>query len=184
MENLQIIDEAKSFIGFDKDLKPEQKECLLSAFEGRDVLAILPTGFGKSLIFQLAPFAICLKRDGSLENIRCFVLVITPLNSIMIDQCHTLSKLGIKACAIDYNCINAETYLNVSDSESDDDADSGELLSTVSLEDIVKGGYQVVYAHPEALVQTKRGDRLLSKLAHDNRLVCVAIDEAHMILEW
>ena len=36
-------------------LKPEQEQALLSFVGGHDVVALLPTGFGKSLIFQLAP---------------------------------------------------------------------------------------------------------------------------------
>ena len=38
-------------------LKDEQKEAVKSLLSGRDVLAILPTGFGKSLIFQLFAIA-------------------------------------------------------------------------------------------------------------------------------
>ena len=41
---------SKELIGFDKHLKPEQVECLTSALEGQDVMAVLPTGFGKSLV--------------------------------------------------------------------------------------------------------------------------------------
>ena len=108
----------------------------------------------------------------------------------MIDQCHTLCKMGIKASAIDYNCLNAETFMKASesDSESDEDVDVGDISSepissTVCLEDTGNGEYQVVYAHPEALLQTKREERLLNKLSHNNRLASLAIDEAHMILE-
>lgn len=36
-------------------LKSEQEQCLLNFICGKDVVALLPTGFGKSLIFQLAP---------------------------------------------------------------------------------------------------------------------------------
>ena len=36
-------------------LKPEQKLCLETVAQKRDVFGILPTGFGKSLIFQLLP---------------------------------------------------------------------------------------------------------------------------------
>ena len=38
-----------------KVLRKEQKACLLNLARGKDVFAILPTGFGKSLIFQLFP---------------------------------------------------------------------------------------------------------------------------------
>ena len=36
-------------------LKKEQMECVSSILDGRDVLAVLPTGYGRSLIFQLLP---------------------------------------------------------------------------------------------------------------------------------
>ena len=39
-------------------LKPEQEQALLSFVGGHDVVALLPTGFGKSLIFQLAPLVV------------------------------------------------------------------------------------------------------------------------------
>ncbi len=35
--------------------KPEQEECLVHILNGGDVVALLPTGFGKSLIYQLLP---------------------------------------------------------------------------------------------------------------------------------
>ena len=57
-ENHSLIAKAKAFIDFNKDLKTEQVECLILAIEGQDAMAVLPTGFGKSSIFQLAPFVI------------------------------------------------------------------------------------------------------------------------------
>ena len=39
-------------------LKPEQEQALQSFVGGHDVVALLPTGFGKSLIFQLAPLVV------------------------------------------------------------------------------------------------------------------------------
>ena len=40
-----------------KQLKLEQEDSLINFIAGKDVVALLPTGFGKSLIFQLAPLA-------------------------------------------------------------------------------------------------------------------------------
>ncbi len=37
------------------ELNPEQEECLVHILNGGDVVALLPTGFGKSKIFQLLP---------------------------------------------------------------------------------------------------------------------------------
>ena len=101
----------------------------------------------------------------------------------MIDQCQSVCKMGIRACALDYNCTHAQT--SATDSGSNDSETVTEDISTsVSLEDIVRGKYQVFYAHPDALLQTKRGERLLNRLSTSNQLACVAVDEANMILKW
>lgn len=42
-----------SAAGFAFTLKPEQEKVMRHLLNGRDVMAVLPTGFGKSLIFQL-----------------------------------------------------------------------------------------------------------------------------------
>ncbi|MCD6367163.1 MAG: RecQ family ATP-dependent DNA helicase [Bacteroidales bacterium] len=74
--------------GFTK-FRPLQKEIITEAYEGRDVLGLLPTGGGKSIIFQVAALA----REGT-------CLVITPLIALMKDQVENLKKQGIKATAI------------------------------------------------------------------------------------
>ena len=59
-------------------LKKEQVECVLSIVERRDVLAVLPTGYGKSLIFQLLPDIF-----DHLHHVEdSLVLVISRLNSL------------------------------------------------------------------------------------------------------
>jgi len=59
-------------------LKPEQIEGSESCVAARDVVAILPTGFGKSLIYQV----FCLVKLSTL-NPNVGVLVIFPFNGIM-----------------------------------------------------------------------------------------------------
>lgn len=66
-----------------------QREIIDSALSGRDTLAILPTGGGKSICFQLPAMA----RDG-------IAIVVTPLISLMKDQVQNLRQRGIKALAI------------------------------------------------------------------------------------
>jgi ATP-dependent DNA helicase RecQ len=73
------------------ELKVEQKTAIKSLLEGRDVVAVLPTGFGKSLIFQM--FA-CVKKFG--EEQGC-VLVVCPLKSIIADQIDEANALKLKA---------------------------------------------------------------------------------------
>ena len=69
--------------------RPMQREIIESALEGRDTLAILPTGGGKSLCFQVP----ALLSDG-------LALVVTPLIALMKDQVQNLASRGIKAMAI------------------------------------------------------------------------------------
>ena len=69
-------------------LKREQREELEALIAGRDVIAILPTGFGKSLIFQV----FC-EAKLSLNPNTC-ILVVAPLNSIVQDQVDELTELA------------------------------------------------------------------------------------------
>lgn len=78
----------KRYWGYD-DFRPMQKEIISAALEGRDVLAILPTGGGKSVCFQVPG----MMREG-------VALVITPLIALMKDQVQNLERRGIKAISI------------------------------------------------------------------------------------
>ena len=60
-------------------LKVKQMTCLYDLLFGRDVLAILPTGFGKSIIFHLLPDFLSLKNKNNI------VIVVSPLNSCAKD---------------------------------------------------------------------------------------------------
>ncbi|KAI8484803.1 hypothetical protein Bbelb_374000 [Branchiostoma belcheri] len=73
-------------------LKNEQKDALNNFVRGKDVLGVLPTGFGKSLIYQLAPLV--WKKLGRANPI---VAVVTPLIALMEDQIREASKLGVSA---------------------------------------------------------------------------------------
>lgn len=78
----------KKHWGFES-FRPLQEEIILSVVEGKDTLALLPTGGGKSICFQVAG----LKLGGT-------TLVISPLVSLMNDQVQNLKKRGLSAIAI------------------------------------------------------------------------------------
>ncbi|XP_068697016.1 probable ATP-dependent DNA helicase RecS [Montipora foliosa] len=74
------------------DLKPEQEAAIKSLVHGQDVLAILPTGFGKSAIYQILVGV----KERMSKDCAC-VLVICPLRSLIEDQIKEAKSMGLTA---------------------------------------------------------------------------------------
>lgn len=85
MDALGILEKYWGYSSF----RPMQEDIIGAAMEGRDVLAILPTGGGKSVCFQVPALA----REG-------IAIVVTPLIALMKDQVQNLRDRGIKAMAV------------------------------------------------------------------------------------
>ena len=103
------------------ELKEAQLRLLQRALRGESGLALLPTGYGKSLIFQLYSFLV----PG--VNI-----VISPLRALMRDQVYNLQRIGVTA---------------VTSISSDDEAAAKESKTKTLLE----GRYRLVYLAPERI---------------------------------
>lgn len=86
MKNL--IDILERYWGF-STFRPSQEAIISSVLNGRDTVALLPTGGGKSLCYQLPAMVM----DGT-------CLVISPLIALMDDQVSALQEKGIKAMKI------------------------------------------------------------------------------------
>ena len=86
----------KQYFGYDS-FRPLQREIMEMTLAGRDVLAILPTGAGKSLCFQLPALA----RDG-------LTLVVSPLIALMKDQVDSLTASGVPATLLNSSIQGAE----------------------------------------------------------------------------
>ena len=87
----------KTVFGHDS-FRPKQEDVIRGIVSGSDVLAVLPTGAGKSLCFQLPALAM----DGT-------TIVISPLISLMKDQVDNARKKGINALYINSDLSTAES---------------------------------------------------------------------------
>ncbi len=84
----KIYDTLKRYWGF-TEFRPVQERIIRSVMEGRDTLALMPTGGGKSLTYQVPTLA----REG-------VCIVVTPLIALMKDQVDRLRARRIPAVAI------------------------------------------------------------------------------------
>lgn len=91
-DNLDVHYNLKTFFGYDRfrtyEGEPLQENAVKAAVDGRSLLAIFPTGGGKSLTFQLPALM-----EG--HSVHGLTVVISPLQSLMKDQVDNLADRGI-----------------------------------------------------------------------------------------
>lgn len=148
-----ILESLRTYYGF-STFRPGQLEAILSLLSGRHTLAVMPTGAGKSLIFQITALLL-----GAESKSAPTTLVISPLIALMKDQVDSLIRRDIPA-----------TYINGTLSATE---------QTSRLQNIVNGKYRLVYVAPERL----RNMQFLGALRRQP-ISLLAIDEAHCISEW
>lgn len=159
------------------NLKPRQVKCLEAIYSGRDTIGILPTGYGKSIIFHLLPLLFFDKiNSGSTTKTSSSppihpVVVVSPLNSLISDQIRRSTEGEVKA-----------TILKVRKSKNSDhlEFDSSETNSLL----LKEAKYDLVFTHPEAVLSCQKGIELFQSAPYQRSVQAVVIDEAHCILEW
>ena len=142
-----------TYFGYD-DFRPLQSEIIDSVLAGRDTLALMPTGGGKSICFQVPTLV-----KGNADPEKRLCLVITPLIALMRDQVANLQARGIHAAAI---------YTGMSYDKQ-----------RVALDNCLYGPYHFLYCSPERLESEEFRKRLA-----DLPIGLIAVDEAHCISQW
>jgi len=138
-----------------KAFRPKQAEIIVRALRGESVIALLPTGAGKSITYQLPT----LLQNG-------MSLVIAPIKSLMKDQDDNLKAIGIDRSAFINSMSAAKERRN----------------STVLMQ---KGSFKFVFISPERFVIQDFRDALDSIRNEGKvHFTYVVVDEAHCVSEW
>ncbi|VDO08044.1 unnamed protein product [Rodentolepis nana] len=137
------------------EFRPLQLPAINAFLDGRDVILVMPTGAGKSLVYQLPSYLETPEHQGT------FTLVISPLVSLMTDQAIGLRRLGIPESSV--------VVLDGSSSPSDQQ----KILVSISGDDKNK-----------KLSKSKRLMNRLEKAYAKGRLGRIAVDEVHCVSQW
>lgn len=151
-------------------LRPGQGEVLARVLAGRSVLAVMPTGAGKSLCYQLPAVL------GELPT-----LVVSPLLSLMKDQCDGLCARGVRAVQLNSAVPAREQATVIESLQAGKEAgkEEGKGAGKGAGKRADPGAPQVVFTTPEgasddALVDALRG----------RGVQLLVVDEAHCISQW
>ncbi|KAF5813593.1 putative DNA helicase [Helianthus annuus] len=128
-------------------LKRFQREALGAWIAQKDCLVLAATGSGKSLCFQIPALL-----TGKV------VVVISPLISLMHDQCLKLAKHGVSACFLG----------------------SGQIDQSVQ-QKAMRGMYEIIYVCPETILRLIKP---FESLAEQRGIALFAIDEVHCVSKW
>ena len=152
--NIQSITKLLQFIFRKKELRPGQDKGITNAVSGLDSIVLLPTGWGKSIIYQLAGLIM----PG-------ITLIVDPINALIDDQIEGLEKYGI------------DRSIGITG-----DSISGKNKNTL-LERVERGEFIFIFISPERLQAPDFRDALQS-LAQSTLINLAVIDEAHCVSEW
>ncbi|MCL1992515.1 MAG: RecQ family ATP-dependent DNA helicase [Spirochaetes bacterium] len=133
---------------------PLQKQAVRAALQDKSILAVFPTGGGKSITFQVPALMAGLNEKG-------LTVIISPLQALMKDQCDTLEK--------QHNITDA-TAINGS---------LDPLERAKAFEMVEDGSASILYISPESL-RSNTIERLLVK----RNIARFVIDEAHCFSSW
>lgn len=144
----QLADELLSSRFGHTKLLPAQRKVIDAVLRGQNTLAVLPTGHGKSLCYQLPS-----------QILPGLTVVVSPLVSLMKDQCDALTRKGIAATRIDQTISPAEFEQ--------------------AWQNLQAGRAKLLYLAPERFFNERFAAQLGSLT-----ISLLAIDEAHCMSQW
>lgn len=77
-------------------LKEDQERCVQLLLEEENVLFVQPTGYGKSIVYNLVPIL----KDMTTDEDGHIALVVSPLRALMADQCQSTKAKGITSVCV------------------------------------------------------------------------------------
>ena len=151
--------------------RDDQKAVINQIMDGRDVLAVMPTGSGKSVCYQVPAM-----------HLPGITLVISPLLALMEDQVKKLHNRGFPAaCLSSAFIVDRDGFHRFKDPDADGKTES---RSFRALRDQIflsasRGEYKLLYVTPERL-----RDGAFIRFAQKTKISMIAADEAHCISLW
>ena len=155
-------------------LKPKQVRCLECIYLQTDVMCVLPTGYGKSLIFPLLPMMMFAKfklQAGQFQrgfSVALVDAIVSPLNSLMNDQISKLQMSGIRASILNVKVKGSRSAdINDDGREWPDEEDNMDVdidFGQCEEKRLRDGHYHIAFAHPETLISSKYERELLQNI--------------------
>lgn len=156
-----------------ENFRPLQLRAMNATLDAKDVILVMPTGAGKSIVYQL-PALLDQSKFNPPRNCsnNSITLVISPLVSLMTDQTMNLTKLGIGPDVV--RMFDSSTSLR----------EQKELLDAIAGIHSLATSLRLLYVTPEKIAKSKLLLNRLESAFAQGRLSRLVVDEIHCVSQW
>ena len=145
-----------------------------------DVLAVLPTSYGKTIIFGILPYYVNLLRNSELT---AKIVVVVPLTSTVIDKFKHFGRYAIRINDKMFSCYDSadfDTYVDVNNCRNNKDVNND---SDVDMKSFYEGNFYYLFGHSKNFVSANAMKEFV-KCAWNNNISHIVKDEAHCVVSW